>query len=282
MGTWDDGLYDNDSALDLLHDLVEAGDDAGDPARIVARLGLRAWLNPVSVAPGDRLQAIVDALDDAALATFPEPTRVALAALFRDPEKATKKSSRTRKVTAILGGYSDGPRIDPLLRFPGAAPVLEELAERCAVRLDRTLARKVDLYEVAGDLAALGVLIELTQADLWRPDPARVTRWRLGFDAIDAATTEERGFWWKYVRRVRNGFELIAPGTAPPKSAPIRRKPAPPPPPFEPVERFLHPKFGAATLVNRTRSGGMETLELCFDDGEVRKVLAHFVTRLAR
>jgi hypothetical protein len=279
MGTWDDGLYDNDSALDLLHDLVDAGDDAGDPARVVASLGLRAWLNPVTVAPDDRMQKIVDTLDTT---TLPEPTRAALAALFRDPAKATEKHSRTRKVAAILGGYSDGPRIDPLLRFPGAAPVVDEHAERCAVRLDRTLARNVGLYEVAGDLAALGILVELAQAELWRPDPARVTRWRLGFDAIDAATKEERGFWWKYVRRVRNGFELLAPGTAPPKSVPIRRKPAPPAPPFEPVERFLHPKFGAATLINRTRSGGMETLELRFDDGEVRKVLAHFVTRLAR
>src|SRR5690606_26074648 len=106
-------------------------------------------------------------------------------------------------------------------------------------RLDRALRADVDLYELAGDLAALGVLIELTQATLWTPAPARVAGWRAGFDAIDRATKSERGFWWKYVRRVRRGFDLLAPAPPAPAAAVVRRRPrAAAPAPAGPVERF--------------------------------------------
>ena len=55
---------------------------------------------------------------------------------------------------AILGRYEDGPREDVLLRAPGSAGVLEEVAERCRARLAALADVPDDLYAVAGELAA--------------------------------------------------------------------------------------------------------------------------------
>lgn len=282
MGTWGDGLYDNDGALDHLAELVKlVDDDARDAARMVAQIGLLAWFNPVSVALDDGdLEDRVAALAD--LEQLPEETRAALRELLADPEAASKHGARTPEARLAIGGYSDGPRIDALLRFPGAEPVLDGLGQRAAQRLDRVLGasndRRIDLYEIAGDMAALGVLIELKQAGLWTPARARVVAWRAGFDAIDRATKSERGFWWKYVRSARRGFDLLVPEPliVASKRPVTRARPVPAKPGAQaPVQRFTHPKFGAATLLARSASG--EALELRFDDGVVRKVLARFV-----
>lgn len=282
MGTWGDGLYDNDSALDLLADHVRIPDDETDPARLAAGIGLLAWLNPVSVTHRpEPLWARVEALGDALL-QLPDDTRAALRRLRDDPEAATATRSRSPEAHAAIGGYCDGPRIDALLRFPGAQPPIDELAAATAKRLDQLLAADLDLHEIAGEMVALGILIELTQADLWRPDPARVARWRDGFAAIDKSTKEGRGFWWRYVRRVHRGFDLLAPAPPVTTTQPIRRKPAAKPPasPASPADapRFTHSKFGPGTLISRTGSGELEILVIRFDDGTTRKLLARFLT----
>lgn len=277
MGTWGDGLYDNDSALDELADLVTVDPDA---ATLVTQLGLRIWLDPSGLESiFASLTARLDALADDP--TLPADTRAALALVRADPDGSTRAHARSDAVRAVLGGYADGPRIDALLRFPGAQPAIDALGERAAKRLDALLAATTDLYQIAGDLAALGVVLELAQAGLHAVPVARVARWRAGFDAIDKHTKHERGFWWKYVRRVHRGFDLLAPSTtSPPKPAKpvVRKRPAAAPAPSVAPERWTHPKFGAATLIARSSSG--EALELRFDDGEVRKVLARFCTRL--
>lgn len=282
MGTWGDGLYDNDSALDGLGDYVRVFDDEPDAARLVARIGLIAWLDPVGVThEPEPLWARVDALGGA-IEQLPADTRAALQLLRDDPKTATATRSRSPEACAVLGGYCNGPRIDALLRFPGAQPVIDELAVDAAARLDQLLTGDRELYEVAGELVALGILIELTQAGLWQPEPARVARWRAGFAAIDKTTKSERGFWWKYVRRVHRGFDLLAPAPAgAPAPKPTVRKRTAAPPPAGPVERFSHPKFGTGTLIARTGTGAGETLELRFDDGVTRKILARFLTAVA-
>ncbi len=280
VGTWGDGIYDNDGALDRLTELVRVDAEQHDAAGLVAQIGLLAWLRPDALthAAGD-LQATLAALASS-LAGLPEATRAALQSLLADPEAATTTGSRGAEVEAVSGGYSDGPKIDALLRFPGAAPAIEALGERAARCLDRALAGKGDLYELASDMAALPVIVELGQAGLWSPTLARVATWRAGFDASDRATKSERGFWRKYVRRVRRGFELLAPGQvapAKPVAAP-RRQPVLLPE----FTRFLHPKFGAATLISRTGAGHFEQLELRFDSGETLKVLARFVVPIGK
>lgn len=285
MGTWDDGLYDNDSALDELWCFVRIDGDEPDAVRLIARIGLLAWLNPVSVTSGaPDLRARVDGLADAPRARVPAATWSALQALLADPEAATRARSRSRAAHAAIGGYSDGPRIDALLRFPGAQVVIDALALRCAERLDHTLRPGLDAYEIAGNLAVLGILIELAEADLWRPEADRVHRWREGLAAIDKSTREERSFWWKYFKRVRLGLDLLGPAPPEAAKAPVkaivrrRKAPAAAPAPAGPEERFAHPKFGVGVVVGRSGSGDAAALELRFADGTVRKILARFVT----
>lgn len=278
MGTWDDGLFDNDSALDTLWDFVKIEGEEPDAVRLAARIGLLAWLNPVSVTHGTaELRARVEALGEG-IEQLPEATRTALDELLRDPEAATETRSRTKAAYAAIGGYSDGPRIDALLRFPGAQAVIDELAKDAAETLDRVLHAKNDGYEIAGGMAALGILIELAEAGLSRPVASRVNRWREGLAAIDKGTREERGFWWKYFKRARLGLDLLAPapaGSAKGPAKPIVRKKE-----VAPIveERFSHPKFGVGVLVGRVGAGASEALLLRFEDGEVRQILARFVT----
>jgi hypothetical protein len=205
MGTWGDGIYDNDSALDDVSRLVALSPDERDPVRVVTTIGLLAWLNPSTLTTNvEALNTQVRELDEHAFAALPADTRHALASLLDDPEAGTRASARTPEARAAIGGYCEGPRIDALLRFPGASAVIDELAEQITADLDDTLINRpsgIDLYQIAGNLAALGVLIELTQGGFATTDPARLERWRTGFTAIDKATKHERGFWWKYVRR---------------------------------------------------------------------------------
>ena len=279
MGTWGDGLYDNDSALDELADLVTIDPDERDAARLVAGIGLYAWLLPVRLTHDggadlpDRIAALADGV-----ARLPADTQAALAMLLADPDAATEVRARSPEATAVIGGYSNGARIDALLRFPGAEPMVAELAARAVERLTDVVEAPNDLYEAAGGLAALGVLIELRQAGLWQPAVGQVVAWRAGFDAIDRRTRSERGFWWKYVRRVHAGFDLLAPGpVAAARPAVVRRRPAAEAP-TGPVQRYSHAKFGVGVLLGRVGVGDGETLELRFADGSVRKILARFVT----
>jgi hypothetical protein len=287
MGTWGDGIYDNDSALDDVSRLVALSPDERDPVRVVTTIGLLAWLNPSTLTTNvEALNTQVRELDEHAFAALPADTRHALASLLDDPEAGTRASARTPEARAAIGGYCEGPRIDALLRFPGASAVIDELAEQITADLDDTLINRpsgIDLYQIAGNLAALGVLIELTQGGFATTDPARLERWRTGFTAIDKATKHERGFWWKYVRRVRSGLDLLgAPAAAKPAppSKPFIRRRAAPAAPAAPVQRFTHAKFGVGTLVARSGAGDGEQLELRFEDGAVRKILLRFVTPL--
>jgi hypothetical protein len=298
MGTWGEGLYDNDSALDELGSLVGIDGEERDAVRLAVRIGLLAWLDPGSVTydsdHADLKRRTAELAAD--LERLPADTRAALEALLADPKAATATGSRTPEAVSVIGSYCDGPRIDALLRFPGAQPVIDELGERAAKLLDRHLAANVGLYEIAGTMSALGVLIELAQAGLFQPAVPRVVTWRAGFTAIDKSTKSERGFWWKYVRRVNKGFDILAPGTAPPPkpSATRPRVPATPrasasraaapraaaPAKAGSVERYRHAKFGTGTLLGRSGTGDEERLEIRFDGDQIRKILAKFVTKV--
>lgn len=212
MGTWGSGIYENDGALDGLGSLVRLLDQETEAARVVASVGLVAWLRPeFLLAHPERARAAVDRVRPD-LESLPPTTCDALAALLADPEKALDPTvlSRPEPVRQAIGSASSGPRIDALLRFPDAESVIDELAERAACRLDDAFSSDQDLHELAADLGAIGVLLELQTAGLWRAGPERLARWRTGFDTADRSTTEERTFWDRYVQRVRAGLSLLA------------------------------------------------------------------------
>jgi hypothetical protein len=209
MGTWGSGIYDNDHALDCLAELVEPFCEAAATSQLPVALGLLAWLLPSHLGTAiehHRGQFKAVAAD---MAGWSDDTLAAVEALLADPEAATQERGREAAATEAIGNYSNGPRIEPLLRAPGGQAVLDALAVRAAAYLDRSLGRPTDLRALAGDLAALGVLIELATAGFHRVAPARIAAWRAGFDEADRRTREERSFWDRYVVRVRRGFELL-------------------------------------------------------------------------
>jgi hypothetical protein len=211
MGTWGSGIYDNDHALDRLAELVEPFCEAAATSQLPVGLGLLAWLLPSHLGTAIEHHRGQFKSVPSDMAGWSDDTLTAIEALLADPEAATQERGREAAASEAIGSYSNGPRIEPLLRAPGGQAVIEALAARAAGHLDHVLARTDSLYELAGELAALGVLIELATGGFSRPAPARVAAWRAGFDAADRRTSEERGFWDRYVVRVRHGFDLLAP-----------------------------------------------------------------------
>lgn len=272
MGTWGEGLYDNDSALDELAGLVAPRGDEANAEEWAVALGLALWLDPALLKR--EATPLLEKLEGDE-SSLPEEARAVLRALREDREALLRKRSRSEALHALLGGYSDGPREDALVGLAGGRRCVESLGERCAQRMDAL--REGDLYEAAAELAALGVLLELHEAGLWSPAEARVAAWRAGFERIDEATKEERGFWWRYVRRVYDGLARLAPSTeAPPPAVPRGgKKPAREEPPAGPL--FRHAKFGVGALLSRSGAGDTEVLELRFEDGVVRKIAARFL-----
>ncbi|MCP4444259.1 MAG: hypothetical protein GY811_02800, partial [Myxococcales bacterium] len=111
MGTWDDGLYDSDSALDVLGDLFDTLDPTPGPAHLACAVGLLAQMSPTSLCDGEWPSRIKGSPH---LTALPVDARNALETIARDPEAATEGSSRPPGHEKALGDYCDGPRIEAL------------------------------------------------------------------------------------------------------------------------------------------------------------------------
>jgi len=215
MGTWDDGLYDRDDALDALGGIFEIVEDNLDasPAHFFAGLGLLAWMEASSLAVHpEKFQQCIDRHRDWVDAAPPR-ARERILALYADPKQfAERDGSRPPEITAVLGGYCDGPREDALLTVPGADAVIAELAERCCAVLDAmtedTKEWSGDLYERSSELAPLGVILELTTLGVRIPRE-RVAAWREAFEFVNENTPDEREFYDRYAARVRKGFDFL-------------------------------------------------------------------------
>jgi len=212
MGTSGEGLYDNDEALDVLADLLDGIPLEKDPAHLAAGVGLLLWFQGAAFATDPKKFRKLLARHGDWIAAFPSPVRSVLEAIAADPETAAAGArSRPAVLKEILGGYCDGPRRDELLTVAGGAEVIGELARRCRDHLSGALRRTLDLYELAGYLAPLGVLLELgTLAPPTEPD--LIATWEAGFDRADAGTEDERDFWDEYAARVKKAFVLLRAG----------------------------------------------------------------------
>jgi hypothetical protein len=192
MGTWHDALYDDDHALDLLPELTSDIDLDESPAHLAVGIGLRLWMAPESIELcADELRAAL-ARHEGWVADLPERTRAALNEIAADPKSAA------------------GKRVDALFRVPGATAVIQDVADKCIAHLDEaTRNEDADLYEIAGDLAPLGVLLEMRAVGVRVPRP-KVKAWAAAFKRMDAATDAERGFWDRYAERVKKDLARLS------------------------------------------------------------------------
>lgn len=213
MGTWGEGLYDNDSALDELGDLIDSLDMAASPVALATSIGLRAWLC------WSRNDAVVEAIETRRdwVDALPTAARELLQVVCSDERRFAGGRSRPAELTQILGSHCDGPRYAPLLTLPGSEEIIRSLAVTAAQRLGDGLETAADLYEASTPLAHLGVLLELDDAGHAFVTPGEIAAWRRALRRIDAATEDEREFFDAYVARAEAGLARLAkePGRVP-------------------------------------------------------------------
>lgn len=201
MGTWGDGLYDNDSALDLLGDMMDHIPLDESPAYLVVGIGLRIWLG------GDQMEYFTETLEAHPdwLAERPKAAQV----LDELSGRESLDGDRPARYRQIMGNYCSGPRVAALVEAEGADAVIATLVKPCREYLNEMAAQEdLDLYEAASEFAPLGILLEL---DKLRPAiPAQeIDAWERAFERANEITTEERGFWDGFVGRVRPAFGLL-------------------------------------------------------------------------
>jgi hypothetical protein len=205
MGTWGEGLYDNDGALDELGDLFDALPLHGGAVPMATTVGLATWLKaPTS----DRFVEAVRQHQDW-VSTLPKPAQELLRRLVHERDAFSTPRARSAELTEILGRYCDGPRYDALLALPGSAKVIEELGNSAAERLEDGLRSASDLYEASSAIGCLGVLLELAARGYWFPRRAALKECNLNVERLDEETTGEREFWDDYLARVRRGLRLL-------------------------------------------------------------------------
>lgn len=201
MSTWGKGLWDNDKSVDAVGGMIRVM-PSKDLWHLLACWGLRLWFGQCE--PKEFARGIERKAKD--VVKLPKPVFNALSEIAQRPDAFKAHRSRKPEHSALIGDSSGGYRMEPLFELPEVRAVTETVAERCAARLDSAFKKKHSLPQDA--LPELGVLLELTNVRLYQ-DAARVEKWKTGFAAMNARTTEERPFWDEYVARVEKLFPLL-------------------------------------------------------------------------
>lgn len=208
MGAWGEGLYDSDVALDTLDDLFRTMDPMERPAQLGAVIGVMAQFFESELVCAleeeeDWTELLLSPPESAMLS---ERARATLKRIAESPEEALESGTRARLAehTDLLGTYSDGPRFEELFSAPGTDAFIAEISETFMAHLD-VIPTDEDLHDHSGDLAPLGLLLELGV----RVEPSRLNEWFRRFEVLDAKTTEQRDFWDDYCSKVRRIFELL-------------------------------------------------------------------------
>jgi hypothetical protein len=205
MGTWGEGLYDNDGALDELGDLFDALPLHAGAVPMATTVGLATWLRAPT--PDRFVEAVREHQNW--VSTLPKQAQELLHRLLREPEAFTEGRSRSTELTEVLGSYCDGPHFEPLLALPGSEKVIEELGNAAAERLEDGLRSASDLHEAQSAIGNLGILLELAARGHWSPSRKALKEWRLNVDRLDEETGDQREFWDDYLARVRRGLRLL-------------------------------------------------------------------------
>jgi hypothetical protein len=222
MGTWGDGLFDSDSALDFVGDmtnceeaelakLAAVGPTQRRAEQLAARLGLLLQLSPHSFSGpfGETLTQAV-AAQQAAFGELKPAARRLLERIAEGEGTALSERSGKRKkdLQQALGGYLDGVREKALFATPEGGKVLQRFANRCLKELRSGLrARDLENLHVTGSLAALGLIL------LVDPPKVSVATLKKGLARLETLWAKQRRsgeteFWERLVPNAQLAFEL--------------------------------------------------------------------------
>ncbi|MGE0710298.1 MAG: hypothetical protein AB7N76_13710 [Planctomycetota bacterium] len=219
MGTWGDGLFDSDAALDLVAEHTKAEEQAiaklggAKPSakraeELAARVGLLLQLAPFAFtkpAIAEVAQGLTPAFGGLRPAARELLRRVAEG---EGDALAERRGKRSKELRQALGGYLCGKREPSLFASPAGEQVLQRFADRCLRGLEGSL-RCPDLEELqwSGGMALLGLLLLV--------EPPRVPGARLskGLARLERlwAKQQRKGelaFWDRFVPNARLAFEL--------------------------------------------------------------------------
>jgi hypothetical protein len=233
MGTWDDGLLDNDTSLDALGDLRRqvARDierfgalkpSPQNTARLVTATGVLLQLSAYDFGlETDGGPKIVAALQAHAkqIALLPPAARKVLAAVAAGEGKslAERPSKLSPKITALLHSGSSkspfGKREVALFASKAAAAYVQEVAGRCVDMINGDFEDEdnwSDLCREAGGLGCLAVLLVLEPC---RVPVKTIERWRhnaqQGLAVLEEKKDEELDFHRGYYRKLDAIFAVL-------------------------------------------------------------------------
>lgn len=204
MGTWGNGLFDNEATLDVVGGLVKIS-PAKETMPLLASWGLRLWFGQADA------KAFAKGIErkSAELIKLPKPLFQELVGLAQRPTEYARRNSRPAEHTAILGSTCDGYFVAPLFELPEVKGIVENRAEELSVILDKFFAgtpKAEALYK--NKLAPLGVLLSLTRIGI-SVAPARADAWLAGFERMVETAKDDAEFWKGFAARVRPLFGLI-------------------------------------------------------------------------
>jgi hypothetical protein len=233
MGTWDDGILDNDTALDGLGELeVGIASDierlgaskpsAASTAKLGAAVGVLLQLSSYDFGlDTDHGPAIVSAVKAHAktIAKLPPAARKVLdavaagegKALGDRPAKMTAKQIRLLNADAKESRF--GKREASLFASPPAAAYVQEVAKRCVEMIDGDFEDADNWSDLCREGLGLGCLAALMILEPCKVSPAKVARWRRsakkGIALLEKERDEELAFHRGYYRNLDGVLAIL-------------------------------------------------------------------------
>lgn len=231
MGTWDDGILDNDSAsdglLDLAHGVVTdiEGLGAGKTtlaatSRLGGAVGVLLQLSPYQFS-GERGAVVTSAVQAhaASILRFPPPFRRVLQAVAAGEgealaERRAKLPARQLKLLHAEATASPFGKREPAL-FAGdsAQAYVQQVARRCVKMVDDDFADESNWSDLCREASGLGGLAALLVLAPCKVSPLKLAGWqrkaRRGLATLEADADEELPFQRKYHAKLDRVFTAL-------------------------------------------------------------------------
>jgi hypothetical protein len=232
MGTWDDGLLDNDTACDGLGDLCgeirddieRFGDDPSATAELCAAVGVLLQLSDYDFdLESDRGSAIASAVSThaAQLATLPAAARAVMEAVADGKGKeiaGRRDPAHSVWANLINAGATTsrfGERHAALFATTAGAAYVQTVADRCVAMIEDDMEREDDWGDMCremGSIGVVGVLLVIAPRTL---DAAVVQSWRTkaqkGIAELRERDDDELEFHEGYYANLDAALALLSP-----------------------------------------------------------------------
>ncbi|MBL4844794.1 MAG: hypothetical protein JKY65_04640 [Planctomycetes bacterium] len=234
MGTWDEGMLDNDSSLDglgdITHGLIEdiqtlgtTEPGASSTGRLGAAIGILLQLSPFDFsADSGQSESIVEALkahEQGIGSHLPAAAQKILARVVAG--EGQKLAERTAALPATLTsalhtGAASGPfglREPSLFETESGAAYVEEVAQRCVQLVADDFEDEDNWSDLCREASGMGALATLLVLEPCAVSPEKVLEWRTsaakGLAQLEAEQDDELDFQRPYYANVDLVFAAL-------------------------------------------------------------------------